>query len=120
MERRLMPRLLSAQSITGDRVRNPAGEDLGKIDELMIDLQSGRIAYAVLSCGGFLGLGNKLFAIPWPALSYEPEEHAFILNVEKELLDNAPGFDKDSWPDMADPQWGGDVHSYYGIRPYWE
>jgi sporulation protein YlmC with PRC-barrel domain len=112
-------RVLSASTLAGDRVRNSAGEDLGKIEELMIDIPSGRIGYAVLSFGGFLGMGNKLFAVPWDSLTLDEHEHEFVLNVDKQTLENAPGFDKDNWPDMADPTWGTQVHSYYGSQPYW-
>ncbi len=86
----------------------------------MIDVPSGRIAYAVLSFGGFLGLGDKLFAIPWQAMELSEHEHKFVLNVDKESLKNAPGFDKDHWPDMADHQWGTNIYKYYRITPYWE
>jgi sporulation protein YlmC with PRC-barrel domain len=113
-------RVLSAGTLAGDRVRNAAGEDLGKIEEIMIDLPSGRVAYAVLSFGGFLGIGDKLFAVPWSALSIDEGEHEFILNVDRKTLENAPGFDKDNWPDMADPSFGSQVHTHYGRTPYWE
>src|SRR5512146_2098640 len=96
-------RVLSAGTLTGDHVRNSAGEDLGKIEEIMIDVPTGRVAYAVLSFGGFLGLGDKLFAIPWDPLSLDETTHKFLLNVPKSRLENAPGFDKNNWPDMADP-----------------
>jgi len=114
------PRVLSAGTLKGDPVRNSAGEDLGKIEEFMIDLETGRVAYAVLSFGGFLGMGDKLFAVPWSALTLNTEEHEFLLNVDKEVLKKAPGFDKDNWPDMADRAWGAGVFKYYGQRPYWE
>jgi sporulation protein YlmC with PRC-barrel domain len=113
-------RVLSAGSLGGDRVRNNAGEDLGKIEELMIDIHSGRVAYAVLSFGGFLGMGNKLFAVPWHALSVDLDNHEFVLDVSRETLENAPGFDKSDWPDMADPDWGAQIHRHYGRTPYWE
>lgn len=113
------PEVLSAGTLIGDPVRNLQGEDLGKLEEIMIDLDEGRVAYAVLSFGGFLGMGNKLFAIPWEALSVDTENHAVVLNVQKELLENAPGFDKDSWPKTGDRQWLVDVYSYYGYDPYW-
>jgi sporulation protein YlmC with PRC-barrel domain len=112
-------RVISATTLCGDRVRNSAGEDLGKIEEIMLDVPTGRIAYAVLSFGGFLGMGNKLFAVPWEALTLNDREHEFILNVDKKVLENAPGFDKDDWPDMADPSWGSQIHSHYGYEPYW-
>ena len=109
-------RVLSASTIIGGHVRNPKGESLGKVDDLMIDLGEGKIAYAVLSFGGFLGLGDKLFAIPWRALSLRPEEKEFVLNVSRELLERAPGFDKNDWPDMTDPTWRAKVDRYYGVR----
>jgi sporulation protein YlmC with PRC-barrel domain len=113
-------RVMSAGTLAGDRVRNAAGEDLGKIEEIMIDVPTGRIAYAVLSFGGFLGMGNKLFAVPWNALTLDEVEHEFILDVPKETLENAPGFDKDNWPDMSDPNWGSEVFKHYGRTPDWE
>ncbi len=113
-------RVLAASTIAGDRVRNRTGEDLGKIEEIMLDLQSGRVAYAVLSFGGFLGIGDKLFAVPWESLELNHEEHEFLLDVDKQTLENAPGFDKDNWPDMADTSWGSQVHSHYGQEPYWQ
>ncbi len=111
--------VLSAGTLAGDNVRNRAGESLGKIEEIMLDMESGRVAYAVLSFGGFLGIGDKLFAIPWSALEMNTAEQEFLLDVEKSTLENAPGFDKDNWPDMADPTWGSSVHAHYGEQPYW-
>ncbi|MBP8827257.1 MAG: PRC-barrel domain-containing protein, partial [Nitrospira sp.] len=112
-------RLLAASTIEGTPVQNQAGEDLGEINELMIDLEKGRIAYAVLSFGGFLGLGDKLFALPWEALTMSAGGDFFILNVSRERLEQAEGFDKDRWPDMADTAWGERLHTYYGYKPYW-
>jgi sporulation protein YlmC with PRC-barrel domain len=114
------PEVMAAGTLTGDEVVNPAGETLGKIESIMLDVRSGRIAYAVLSFGGFLGIGDKLFAVPWQALQLDAENKCFVLDVDKEMLDSAPGFDKDHWPSMADPQWAELVHSHYGSRPYWE
>jgi len=113
-------RVLSAGFLTGDRVRNAAGEDLGKIEEIVLDVESGTVAYAVLSFGGFLGMGNKLFAVPWEALQLNQDDHEFILDVDKGTLEQAPGFEKDNWPDMADPTWGTQIFSHYGYKPYWE
>lgn len=113
-------RVLSAGTLKGDRVRNPAGEDLGKIEEIMLDIPSGRVAYAVLSFGGILGIGNKLFAVPWQALTVDEGRKEFVLNMDKQRLENAPGFDKDNWPDMANPTWGSQIFGYYGYTPDWE
>lgn len=114
------PSVLSATTMIGDSVTNRSGEDLGKIEELMIDLGRGSVAYAVLSFGGVLGMGDKLFAIPFQALKLDADHECFVLDVDKEKLKNAPGFDKDHWPSTADRTWGSQIHSYYGYRPYWE
>lgn len=105
----------------GNKVVNPSGEVLGNLKELVLDLEEGHIAYAVLSFGGFIGVGDKLFAIPWEALVLNPKDHTFILDVEKEVLQKAPGFDKDHWPDDAQYEagWLLDIYEYYGYSPYW-
>jgi sporulation protein YlmC with PRC-barrel domain len=112
--------VLAASTLEGDSVRNAAGEDLGTIDEIMIDIPSGRVAYAVLSFGGFLGMGDKLFAVPWSALKVDEDEKCFVLNVDKRTIEKAPGFDKNNWPDMSDSTWGTEVFGYYQVKPYWE
>ena len=112
--------VLAASTLAGDSVRNAAGEDLGKIDEIMIDIPSGRVAYAVLSFGGFLGMGDKLFAVPWSALKVDEDEKCFILNVDRRTIEQAPGFDKDNWPDMSDTSFGTEMSTYYKVNPYWE
>lgn len=108
--------VMSASTLVGDKVVNKRGDDLGKIHDIMLHLATGKIAYAVLSFGGFLGLGDKLFAIPWEALELDEENKCFILNVDKEKLEKAPGFDKDNWPDMADTEWGKKIYGYYGYE----
>ncbi len=111
---------LSATSLIGDQVRNAAGEDLGQIEDLMIDLQEGSVSYAVLSFGGFLGIGSKLFAVPLEAMVVDPDEHELVLDINRERLEHAPGFDKDNWPDGSDHDWTAAVYRYYGVDPYWE
>jgi sporulation protein YlmC with PRC-barrel domain len=113
-------RIMGASTLKGDKVVNAAGEDLGKVQEIMIDTPTGRVGYAVLSFGGFLGMGDKLFAIPWDRLSLDQENKRFVLNIDREKLEKAPGFDKDNWPDMAETSWGTRIYAYYGSRPYWE
>ena len=113
-----IPLFLTARTINGDKVINTAKEHLGKIEDLMIDLENGRVAYAVLSFGGFLGLGNKLFAVPWEALSVRPHEHAFVLNVSKEILEKTEGFDKDDWPLTCEQL--SNIYTCYGCKPYWQ
>lgn len=110
---------LSATTLIGDPVRNAKREDLGKIEDLMIDLASGRIAYSVLSFGGFLGVGNKLFAVPWSAMVVDTTEKCFVLDVPKDRLKNAPGFDKDRWPDLNDLAYRKEVYAFYNVKPDW-
>jgi sporulation protein YlmC with PRC-barrel domain len=110
------PTLLSAATITGDDVVNMQDESLGTIQDIMLDIQTGKIRYAVLSSGGFLGMGDRLFAIPWNALKQDKENKRFMLDVDMERLKKAPGFDKDHWPNMADEKWNSTVESYYATR----
>ena len=105
-----------ASTLEDMKVRDPAGEDIGKIKDLVIDFNTGKVAYAALDFGGFLGFGEKYFAVPWNAFKYQTNgnEHHLVLNVTKEHLKNAPGFDKSHWPDMASPNWATEVDRFYG------
>jgi sporulation protein YlmC with PRC-barrel domain len=114
------PEIMAASSFEGETVVNNQGETVGEIEEVMLDVRSGRVAYAVMSVGGFLGIGEKYFAIPWRAFTMDTDNHRFILDVDKDRLNNAPGFDKDHWPSMADQSWATQVHNYYSTQPYWE
>jgi sporulation protein YlmC with PRC-barrel domain len=112
------PELMGADTLVGNDVYNEEGEDLGEIKEIMLDMHSGRVGYAVLSFGSFLGMGEKLFAVPWDALKLDTEHKRFVLNVEKDRLKQAPGFDRGKWPNMADQSWAKEIHSYYGTKPH--
>jgi hypothetical protein len=111
---------MSVSTLKGHKVVNKAKEDLGKIEDLMIDLENDRISYAVLSFGGFLGMGNKWFAIPWRALELKLYEHTLIitLNVDQEVLKKAEGFDKDKLPLTHEELFT--VYNHYGYEPYWK
>jgi sporulation protein YlmC with PRC-barrel domain len=111
------PALMGADTLLGDSVVNGADDKLGDIKEIMLDMNTGQVAYAVLAFGGFLGMGEKLFAVPWQALHLDTVNKRFVLDVEKERLKNAPGFDKGAWPDMADVAWATEVHTFYGTDP---
>jgi sporulation protein YlmC with PRC-barrel domain len=106
-------RVLSASTLSADDVYNPNGDKLGSIKELMLDIEDGKVCYAVLSFGGFLSLGEKLFAVPWSALTVDTKNKRFVMDTNEEHLKNAPGFDTDNWPNMADATWGKTVHAYY-------
>jgi sporulation protein YlmC with PRC-barrel domain len=112
------PRLMGADTLIGNDVHNLEDDDVGSIKEIMLNVAEGKISYAVLSFGSILGMGEKLFAVPWDALTLDTENKRFVLNVEKDRLKDAPGFDKDQWPNMADQTWSNDVHEYYGVKPY--
>lgn len=114
------PFVMAAETLAGDTVVNGDDQDLGKLEHIMIDVPSGTIAYAVLACGGVFGIGEKLFAVPWSALALDARRRCFVLDISRERLDQAPGFDRDHWPRMADPAWALDLHAYYGVRPYWQ
>jgi sporulation protein YlmC with PRC-barrel domain len=114
------PNVLSATAVIGDNVVNRTGETLGKIEELMLDLEKGRVAYAILSFGGFLGMGEKRFAIPFEALKLDATREHFTLDVDKDKLKNAPGFDKNHPPQASDRTWGAEVYKFYGYKPYWQ
>jgi len=115
------PCVCLASDLIGTKVTSPQGEKLGKIEDVVV-YPGGEVAYAVLSFGGVLGLGDKLFAIPWNVLKPtgftmpkdgKDSEHTLVLPVEKEKLKNAPGFDKSHWPDVANPDWARDIDTYY-------
>jgi sporulation protein YlmC with PRC-barrel domain len=120
LEKIMTPTALSATTLMGDQVRNLEGEKLGHLEEIVIDLDGGLVAYAVLATGGFLGLGDKFFAIPWDLLTVDTDNEEVVIDVSKEILEDAPGFDKDNWPDINDRSWVGEVYRYYGREPYWE
>lgn len=115
--------VMDSAKIVGCKVENSKGENLGKIESLMLDLGEGRVLYAVLSFGGFLGMGDKLFPVPLEALSFRTNEKGnlerCIMDVEKETLKGAPGYDKDNLPSHADRTFASGVYLHYGYTPWW-
>ena len=114
------PEVMAADTLQGDRVMNLQGELLGKVRDIMIDVRRGRIAYAVLSSGGVVGFGDRLYAVPWSALTLDAGQQCFLLDITRERLMAAPGFDRDRWPSMADATFAQSVHTYYGQPSYWK
>ncbi|MEP7157266.1 MAG: PRC-barrel domain-containing protein [Betaproteobacteria bacterium] len=110
---------VKTSSIVGTRVVNRQNEDLGKVEEVVIDVFNGRIAYLVLSFGGFLGLGEKLYAVPWKALHYDNDTKVYVLNLSKDQIEHAPGFEKETWPEFTNEGWNRTVHDYYELPPFW-
>jgi sporulation protein YlmC with PRC-barrel domain len=111
------PALMGVDTLLGEKVVNAYDIELGDIKELMLDMQTGQVAYAVLAFGGFMGMGEKLFAVPWQKLHLDTANKRFVLDVDKDRLKTAPGFNKDAWPNMADVQWASEIHSFYGTDP---
>jgi sporulation protein YlmC with PRC-barrel domain len=107
------PELMSAKTLVGNDVYNKQGDDIGDIKDIMLDMRDGRVSYAVLTFTAFLSTGAKLFAVPWSALTLDTKNKRFVLDVAKDRLKDAPGFDKSHWPDMADQTWQNEIHGYY-------
>lgn len=106
--------------LIGEPVANPAGEDLGNIEEIMIDLGDGVIAYAVMSFEKASEGGDHLIALPWRCLRYDSDNDRFILDADLQRLAEAPGFGRGEWPKMGDRGWGEKIHRFYGQVPYWQ
>jgi len=112
------PRLSGATSFYARTVIDRDGNVLGSISDLMLDVERGRVAYAVIATGGFVGLGEQLFAVPWGAL--RPVGQQFMLDCQSAALETALAFDRDHWPLTPAHGWHERVHAYYHSRPYWE
>jgi hypothetical protein len=110
---------VKASSVIGTSVVDLKDESLGDIKEMVIDPSSGRVAYAVVAFGGFLGMGEKLFAIPFSSFKYNVNTNKYVLDVPRDRLKAAPGFDSDHWPSMNEEKWNRDVHAYYERAPFW-
>ena len=107
--------VLSASTLEETDVYNTSGEKLGEIEDIMINIENGSVAYAVLEFHeGFLNMKEKLFAVPWDSFRVDEDNEQLILDVSKDKLKNAPGFSKDNWPDMADPAFYSSINEYYG------
>lgn len=111
-------RIVPASRLLGDNIKNHEDETLGSIKDIMLDTSSGEIAYVILAAGGILGIGEKLLAVPWYALEPDVDAGCLRLNIDKESLKEAPGFDKDDWPDMSSLSWGRRIHDYFSSTGY--
>ena len=111
--------LISADKVEGTPVYNPEGEQLGTVQSLMIDKISGRVSYAVMSFGGFLGIGEEYHPLPWEVLKYDTELEGYVVNLTRESLEDAPRFSAGTEPDWRDRAFGDRVYGYYDVPPYW-
>jgi sporulation protein YlmC with PRC-barrel domain len=112
--------LIAANKVQGTTVYNTAMEKLGHVEDVMIDKASGRIAYAVLSFGGFLGIGDHYYPLPWEKLTYNTEVGGYIVDVDRDTLEGAPSFTDEATASWNDEAWGRGVYSHYGVDPYWD
>ena len=112
--------LISSDKVEGTAVYNRQGEKLGSINSVMIDKVSGQVAYAVMSFGGFLGMGDRYHPLPWHVLTYDTGQGGYVVDLDQTMLEGAPTYGTSDTPDWSDRGWGQQLHDYYGARPYWE
>lgn len=109
--------LISSEDVEGTAVFDPSGNEIGNVDHLMIDKLSGQVRYAIMSFGGFLGLGHSHYPLPWSSLTYDKQRDGYMTNVTEQQLRDAPEFSDDSWTNRA---WESQVHQHYNAQPYWD
>ena len=112
--------LISADKVEGTPVYNPQGEKLGTVHSIMIDKLSGKVAYAVMSFGGFMGIGDRYHPLPWSVLTYDTQKGGYTVDLDRGTLEKAPTYAGGETPDWGDRTWGEQLHQHYGARPYWE
>jgi hypothetical protein len=112
--------LISSDKVEGTAVYNRQSEKLGSIHTVMIDKISGQVAYAVMSFGGFLGIGDRYHPLPWKVLTYDTRQGGYVVDLDRSRLEGAPTSSASETPDWSDRSWGQRVDDYYGTRPYWE
>ena len=111
--------LISSEKVEGTNVYNRTGDTLGSIHDLMIDKTSGHVVYAIMSFGGFLGMGNQYHPLPWSVLKYDTNMGGYVVNLDKQQLEGGPAYDADAEPDWRDRTYENKIHDYYGVGPYW-
>ncbi len=109
--------LIGAEKVSGTNVYNPAGDKLGSVEDVMIDKVSGKAVYAIMSFGGFLGIGEKHHPLPWSSLKYDTSKEGYVVNLDKKMLEGAPSYEGDDF--AWTPDYGRSVDKYYGAPSYW-
>jgi sporulation protein YlmC with PRC-barrel domain len=112
--------LISADKVEGTAVYNREGDKLGSIQTVMIDKVSGKVAYAVMSFGGFLGIGDRYHPLPWDVLTYDTSQGGYVVDRDRSMLEGAPTYGTSETPNWGDPGWNQQVHDYYGARRWWD
>ncbi len=111
--------LIAADRIAGTAVYDTAANHIGEVHDLMIDKASGQVAYAILSFGGFLGLGERYYPVPWNLLTYDVKLAGYVVPIDRSKLDAAPNYDSRGQQDLEDEASAQRIHDFYGIQPYW-
>ena len=111
-------RLISSDKAVGTAVYNRQGEHLGSVDNLMIDKYSGQVAYAVMSFGGFLGMGESYHPLPWRTLTYDTRKGGYVVDIDRKRLETAPSYTSSTTPNWSDRTYGHRVDDFYGVPPY--
>ena len=112
--------LIAAKQVQGTTVYNVAREKLGSVEDVMIDKSSGRIAYAILSFGGFLGIGDRYYPLPWEKLRYDTEMNGYVVDIDRDVLEGAPSYTDEATAEWNDDAWARGVYAYYGAHPFWD
>src|SRR5450432_1997859 len=120
LETRETPSLIGSDKVEGTAVYRSNGEKIGQIQRVMIGKQSGKVGYAVMSFGGFMGIGEDYYPLPWSLLTYNPQLGGYEINIGEEQLKGAPKFSKSETWDWASPASGKMVFDHYGLPPHWE
>jgi sporulation protein YlmC with PRC-barrel domain len=111
--------LIAGSKVTGTNVYNTKGESIGSIYDVMLDKKSGKVAYAVMSFGGFLGMGNDYHPLPWSMLKYDTAVGGYVVGLSKDKLQGGPHYAAGADPGWGNPEYETKLHSYYGVGPYW-
>ena len=111
--------LALSNEVIGRTVADPDGKPVGKISDLIVDVASGQIVFAVVESSGFLGIGTDSYAVPWRAIAHKPGMDSLIISIARPRLETAPRFTRDAWKDIARSEWADAVFTYFGIEPYW-
>jgi sporulation protein YlmC with PRC-barrel domain len=112
--------LIAANQVQGTAVYGIDLVKLGTIEDVMIDKATGRIAYAILSFGGFLGIGDRFYPLPWEKLAYSTEIGGYVVDIDRSVLEGAPSYTDEVTAEWTDKDWGRDVYAYYGVHPFWD
>jgi hypothetical protein len=112
-------RLIASDKVEGTAVYNRQDEHLGAVHNFMVDKSTGRVAYAVMSFGGFLGMGKSYHPLPWRVLNYDTQRGGFVVDLDRSRLEKAPTYTADNMPNWSDRTYGNRVDEYYGMSPYW-